>query len=293
MCQFLDDGTLASAHAEINAALADGLHVRNAQQLLRVFIGLQVGFRVLALARPNQAVEQRSRGDECVTVEVAGEVAPYLGTVPEGDLLGNDNRRAILEDAAYCHARAEEEKRNACPRIESADLREHRERRVVDYDAILRIFGVLIVAAGVERPQYLLSCQIDHGTHILDHSLVDVLWSPAFVRGLRPLGELGYEALVVMEHDRVLAASFWPLHLGLLSLFLYVKQCLLHCLLVLYGGWDSNPAKRLTFCRRLLCVSPYLTPFHQWLTVTAPSGAFSLFSYRFFPRYFSLCCTGW
>ena len=69
-----------------------------------------------------------------------------------GDVGVAQNHAAPLVKAAERRERrAEQEERNAAPKVEAPYLREHRERRVVHHDAPVRVIRVFVVAAGPER----------------------------------------------------------------------------------------------------------------------------------------------
>ena len=67
------------------------------------------------------------------------------------------------------------------PNIKGAALGEDAEWRVVYYHAIIRIFRVLIIATRIEWSKNEFICQIYDGTHVLHHSLENILWREAIV----------------------------------------------------------------------------------------------------------------
>ena len=95
----------------------------------------------------------RGNGQRVYVLETRQETAPHDRAVLERDVVvAEDRRHAGMPGVSqHCQRRREKEERNAALAVEVDDLREDRERRVVDDGAAVWIVKALVVTAGEER----------------------------------------------------------------------------------------------------------------------------------------------
>lgn len=108
--------------------------------------------------------------------------------------------------------------------IEADNLHEYAEGRVVDDNAVVRVFGVLVVSSWIERTKDALARHVCDGGNVFDHSVVYVLWRIAVVGGLWSIGELGHEGGIVTEDDGVAGAVDVHLADGF-GVFFFAEEC--------------------------------------------------------------------
>ena len=210
--QIFNNPWWAPIDVEFLIAPGNRLKVACAHDFLRISVWRKVHLLALRMARLE--IWWQPRGCDCdsVTHQIGGEVALYNSSVLKGNLIGDDYGRAVLAAWHDSKSRSEQEKRNAPLWVELDDVHEYAERRIVDHHPVLRIFGVLIVSAWVERPQHHLASHVVYLSHILQDRIVYVRRRVCVIRRFWAIPELCNVRLVIVEHYRVAASACRPLN---------------------------------------------------------------------------------
>ena len=112
----------------------------------------------------------------------------------------DDVGRVALGSTEKRERRRKQEVGDVVSRVEADNLRQYRERRVINHHAVLGVLEVLEVTAREERPYYRLAVKVAHLTmYEVSHCIVHLRRRVAVVRGLLCL-KLIHERVVVLEH---------------------------------------------------------------------------------------------
>ena len=184
------------------------------QHIVRIDVvahGSLGGRELCSVRRVDRAAKLGDGLQYVLVVQVGNEGGIHDGTVGVGD-------GAVADDMVNMHAalptqagerRREKEEPHAALNVESLNLGEYRERRVVHHAAVVRVVERLVIAARPERPHNVIVGDAPPLAHVVEHNVIDFGRREAVVGG--PLGlELLDKGVVILERHALLD-QFAPL----------------------------------------------------------------------------------